>query len=288
LPKHDPEADYELLIPIQRGDRSRRPLFILPGGWGGELEFLVYATLARLIDPQLPLYGLRARRHANGGVGDATVEEIAAAALAEMRRFQPHGPYLLAGECVGGIVAYEMARQLRAAGETLDLLLLLDTARPSAALRHWFATSERLEHWRLVWEWKVRQPWQRHCEALAKLSLGEKCRYIWHRLSRERTWPATQPPQHPRADDRTILADYPKKLMAHTPKPYEGTVTLLVDEVVARGDRTLGWTGTHPGPLEIHVVPGDHKTYIREHAATAAAKLRDLLARAERSALPSA
>jgi thioesterase domain-containing protein len=54
-------------------------------------------------------------------------------AIDEMRRFQPEGPYLLAGECVGGVVAYEMARQLRAAGQELDLLLLLDTDRPSAA-----------------------------------------------------------------------------------------------------------------------------------------------------------
>jgi hypothetical protein len=76
--------------------------------------------------------------------------------------------------------------------------------------------------------------------------------------------------------------------MAHTPKPYHGAVTLLVDEIVSHRDPTLGWAGTHPGPLEIHVVPGDHKTYIREHAETAAAKLRELLAKAERASLQTA
>src|SRR5690606_5152771 len=56
-----------------------------------------------------------------------TFEEMANDYLAEIRMVQPHGPYLLAGFSGGGITAYEMARQLGDAGETVAQLVMLDT-----------------------------------------------------------------------------------------------------------------------------------------------------------------
>ncbi len=278
LPR-ETEAPYELLVPIQRGEPGRRPVFLVPGGWGGETEFLVYAALARQLDPALPLYGLRARRKADGGITDDPVEKMAADAISEMRRFQPEGPYLLGGECVGGVIAYEMASLLERGGERVDLLLLLDTDWPSASLRRWFDRSERRERWRLLWDARVRQPWLAHREKLSRLGFAEKCSYVWERLVRKRalTGSAAAP------DDRALLGEYPRKLMAHTPAPYSGSVSLLVAETVSLSNPTLGWAGAHHGPLEIHIVPGDHRSYIREHAPTAAAKLRELIARAEQA-----
>ena len=52
--------------------------------------------------------------------------------LAEVRRVQPEGPYLLGGFSGGGLTAYEMARQLLAAGEEVALLALLATRLPRA------------------------------------------------------------------------------------------------------------------------------------------------------------
>ena len=49
----------------------------------------------------------------------------------EIRTVQPHGPYLLGGECIGGVLAYEMARRLEEIGEKVELLVLLDTELPS-------------------------------------------------------------------------------------------------------------------------------------------------------------
>ncbi len=51
---------------------------------------------------------------------------MATAHIKSMRAVQPEGPYLLGGWCNGGLVAYEMARQLHAAGQTVDMLLLMD------------------------------------------------------------------------------------------------------------------------------------------------------------------
>ena len=90
-----------------------------------------YANLAAHMPPDQPIYGMKSR----GQVGLdelATLEEMAAYYLKELRKFQPHGPYMLGGYCFGGNVAYEMARQLRAEGEHVSLLALLDTAPSNA------------------------------------------------------------------------------------------------------------------------------------------------------------
>jgi thioesterase domain-containing protein len=62
----------------------------------------------------------------------------------QMRKQQPHGPYLLGGMCAGGVIAYEMASQLVRNGENVDLLVLLDAARPKAPKRPGRVTKQRL------------------------------------------------------------------------------------------------------------------------------------------------
>jgi hypothetical protein len=55
-----------------------------------------------------------------------TLEAIAATHVEQMRGIQPEGPYLLGGFCNGGLFAYEMARQLYAQGQAVDLLVLME------------------------------------------------------------------------------------------------------------------------------------------------------------------
>ena len=77
-----------------------------------------------------PLYCISHWAQGSGFVQAKTVEELASIHLAAMRAVQPHGPYRLAGFSFGGIVAFEMAQQLQRAGETIDLLFLLDPMHP--------------------------------------------------------------------------------------------------------------------------------------------------------------
>ena len=62
------------------------------------------------------------------------IPTMAARHVAELRKVQPHGPYRLAGFCVGGIIAFEMARQLRAAGEAVDRLIIVDSSATNARI----------------------------------------------------------------------------------------------------------------------------------------------------------
>jgi thioesterase domain-containing protein len=64
-----------------------------------------------------------------------SLEQITADYVHLIRAAQPHGPYILMGLCVAGLVAYEAARQLRQAGERVPLVVMADTWSPSYNVR---------------------------------------------------------------------------------------------------------------------------------------------------------
>lgn len=251
----------------------------MPGGWGGEVEFFVYTHIIRHLGPDLPIFGLKARGADGVHPPHRSVAEMAADYLSEIRTQQPCGPYLLGGECVGGVIAYEIACQLEALGEKVDLLVLLDTDVPTRASYKEFVAHERTERWRSFWEVQVAQPARRHLEKLAQLSLAEKWSYIRERTLRRGTAGAGTGSGDPEMPDRKAAGDYPRICFSHRLQPYGGTVTLLIDEESHRKDGNLGWHNVQTGGLEVHVLPGDHLSYIRSHAHTAAGKLRELIDR---------
>ena len=201
---------------------------------------------------------------------------MAATYLAELRTIQPRGPYHIGGECIGGIVAHEMARLLAASGDEVELLVLLDTEPPSrAGLKH-FVASERSERWRNFWQVRIAQPARDHLGKLSRMTLGGKLRYILERATR-RNRPRTNGSTPSPLDDRKLLTDYPRVLLSHVIQPYGGKLTLVIDETSHAASGTLGWENIHRGVLDVHVLPGDHISYIREHRTAVAEKLRELI-----------
>lgn len=119
---------WSSLVPIQpRG--SATPLFLIHGAEG---NVLLYRNLARHLGADQPVYGLQARGLNGDGRLDTTVEQMASRYLKEVMIAQPHGPYFLGGYCLGGIIAFEMAQQLKAMGEKVELVVMLDTYNPKA------------------------------------------------------------------------------------------------------------------------------------------------------------
>ena len=70
--------EKKFLVSIQKGGAGRRPLFLVAGGWGGEIEFLVYGELSRQIDPAQPIWGLKARGAGTAEAPHSSVTEMAA------------------------------------------------------------------------------------------------------------------------------------------------------------------------------------------------------------------
>jgi amino acid adenylation domain-containing protein len=104
---------------------ERPPLFLAHPAGG---HVICYRGLAVNLAPDQPVYGLQPRGLEDGREPIADLEEMAAFYVESIRRFRPRGPYRLGGWSFGGVVAWEMARQLRAAGEEVDLLAMLDTS----------------------------------------------------------------------------------------------------------------------------------------------------------------
>jgi len=112
------------LVPLQPG-RRKPPLFCIHPAGGA---VFCYLPLAAALGPDQPVYGLQARGLEPGERTATSVEQMAAQYLEEIRTLQPTGPYHLLGWSFGGLIAYEMGRQLQTQGERVALLALLDTA----------------------------------------------------------------------------------------------------------------------------------------------------------------
>ena len=115
-------------VPLLRAGHGR-PLFVLGDAWG---QLNSYAALVQQLDTERPVHGIRVPLAHEGC--RRTVAEVAQDAVAQLRVVQSSGPYSLLGYSFGGIVAYEMATELRAAGEPVSYLGLIDVLPPLAAL----------------------------------------------------------------------------------------------------------------------------------------------------------
>jgi len=96
---------------------------------GGAGHVFNYQKLADYLSEDQPFYGIQPPDWTGHRVEPPKVEELAAKYVAELQQFQPEGPYYLGGFCFGGMVVYEMARLLQAAGEEVAVLALIE---PSA------------------------------------------------------------------------------------------------------------------------------------------------------------
>jgi phthiocerol/phenolphthiocerol synthesis type-I polyketide synthase E len=114
---------WSALTPIRTGG-SKPPLFCMHGAGG---TAMMYRDLSRHLGDDQPFYGLQSQGLDGSCPPLTSIAEMAAVYVKEIRRVQPHGPYFIAGYCMGGTVAYEVAQQLHELGEPIALLALFDT-----------------------------------------------------------------------------------------------------------------------------------------------------------------
>jgi len=125
------QATREPPVIALQSERPGTPLAFVHGDVRGAGWYC--RRLAALAVPDAPLLVLPTL----GSEDDGTtwrIHSMAARHVAELRKVQPHGPYRLGGFCVGGMIAFEMARQLRAAGEEVERLIIIDSAATNARI----------------------------------------------------------------------------------------------------------------------------------------------------------
>ncbi len=281
------------LVPIQPLG-TRTPLFCVHA-LGGEV--LYYYRLARELGTDQPVYGLQARPlDGQAEAPQVTSEEMAAEYLDAVRSLQPAGPYLLAGYSFGGIVAFEMARQLTSAGEEVALLALLDEGVPSgdeaAVVDTAAVIADMVRH-----HTGGQEPAPvLHADELRGLPLeAQLARGLEILGSMEALGPGFDIPLL-----RGLALGWSSRATAgerYRVSTYPGRITLLrassVDPAALRElppqrrqifeDPTLGWGAVAAGGVEVHTIPGNHQTIIEApHVETLAEILGTCIARAER------
>ncbi|MGE5756703.1 MAG: non-ribosomal peptide synthetase, partial [Planctomycetaceae bacterium] len=115
------------LVAIQP-DGTRPPLFFVHPIGG---NVVCYHELARQLGEDQPFYGIQAAGLEGEAEPEARLEIMAARYIEAMRGVRPDGPYCLGGWSLGGVVAFEMARQLRGQGQEVARLFLIDSRAPS-------------------------------------------------------------------------------------------------------------------------------------------------------------
>jgi amino acid adenylation domain-containing protein len=117
------EIEWDTIVPI-KSTGAKPPIYLVHGSG---LNLLMFKPISEHFDAEQPLYGIQAI-----GIGKRvevpdTLEEVAAYHIKELLKVNPDGPYNLAGYSYGGIIAFEIARQLIAAGKKINLLGMIDT-----------------------------------------------------------------------------------------------------------------------------------------------------------------
>ena len=257
---------------------SRRPFFFLHGIWTGGAFYCF--PLARALSPDQPFYVLEPYRFDALQV-PPTLEEMAAAHIKVLRSVQSEGPYLLGGFCNGGLIAFEMARQLHQAGQQLDLLTII--APPSPAQYRSFYRATRLLADLMRWDQEEQSRWF--------LRSRHALRYLYQKVR----------PRDSRFDDfdqllriepglraifpaqAMLYADY-IGLLTHVearykPGYYPGKVTYFWarDELSA----VKAWhKEARSDAVEEYILPGTHMTGVTEHTAMLGEYLKQCLDRA--------
>ena len=150
LEREESVTHWRSLVTIQPTG-SASAIFAVPGVGG---NVLVFAKLAALLGRDQPFYGLQAIGLDGRQDPLTSVIDIAARYIAEIRSVRPEGPYLILGTCTGGVIAFEIAQQLKAVGEDVALMIL-ESWHPSSYESY---RTPPLAGWRRILQAGVRFP----------------------------------------------------------------------------------------------------------------------------------
>ncbi len=280
-----------------KGRGARLPLYLVHGVGGG--MFWGYANLARHLGPDQPLYAFKSR----GLEGQAewpTIEAMAENYIADLRAQQPAGPYQLGGYCFGGVVAFEMARQLQAQGESVSLLALINCSSPNSS----YGTAPA----RGTWGWKLRFSYnlgQWLKSFLFSWSMKERVDFVrWkYRLLWKKTVPAVAQNADTlvtadveemanvaaySAEQRRLWQTHVRALKDFQPRIYAGRLALFRTHghpLLCSFDEHYGWGDFVRGGIDVHIITGGHGSILTEpHVQVVATALTQCMREPEKPA----
>lgn len=252
-PERTPERSIPGVLPLQPTG-SKPPLFLIHPIGGSVFN---YMDLLQSIPAGQPVYGIESRG-LHGSAPQHRVEDMAAYYIEQIRTVQPEGPYHIAGHSFGGSIAYEIGRQLSAAGQPVGLIGVIDTFvsdafRESEEIRKIVTRPERS---------KVLVKDGAHVR-LTQGARGSAIRfgYRWtYRMLRSVGLPM------PRFLSRVVQANW-VAFEHYVPKASDVRVVLYRCQTRYAWDTTdylMGWGDLARGGVDVCEVVGDHQTMIQQ------------------------
>ena len=228
-------------LPLAQGVGENRPF----------LGLMLGPILARIMQP------------------DTSFEAIAAEVVAIIRSHRPHGPYLIGGWCTNGILAFEVARQLREAGESVPLLALGHAQNPVAYQR---ITPMQMRLSKAAY----------HLGVWLRLPLRAKPGYALDRLRGVLEEAGVAEADRLDGEFRPYGEAMERAAYRYSPGSYDGAVALFQpEERLTVLDGRPGWEAVVRGSIEAHDIPGSHGTMIAPpNIEIFAARLKEAIDRA--------
>ncbi len=239
------------VIPI-RSEGDKPPLYLIS-------QSLVFREVAEQLGPRQPVFAIRMSEEDAEQMGPSpSFEAIASYYANTIRRLQPNGPYRLGGWCVAGWLAYEVARQLQDAYNSVQLLVVVDAWAPAY--------------------WRDMSPWRR---ALAKFTYNiarvrlhlsnlprtHKLRFILDRL---RGWFSGAPDNNLTEDSTAIDRMVDKASERYNPGTFRGNALVFRSAEQPSGKFLpvdMGWARLLEEPPSVTSLPGDHRKILSGGAA---------------------
>jgi len=239
------------LVTIQKGSERKQPLFMVHP-IGGEVYF--YRDLAHQLGADQPLFAFQATSLSGKSAPYDDVETMASDYISELKAIGAKPPYLLGGSSFGGLVAYEMAQQLKAIGEEVRLLVMIDTPFPQEMPAH-------LTNSAAILDYLLKDKIPLDTEILNKLEPKAQIDYVLEE-ARLRGKSEVIPPHLGVPLFNTWIA-HQKATFDYIPKSYADDMVFFrhterMEHFPAAPHET--WLNYVEGKVEIHQVPGDHIT----------------------------
>ncbi len=267
----------------KEGATAVLPFFLLGG-------YATFHSLVESLRPETTLHSI--------GLQPALIEDLedpkslacmAEAFIRRIRERQPMGPYALGGWCSHGLLALEAARQLRALGESVALVVMMETPNPVAqqAYAPWKRSVARMQlKWNLV-EFEMAY--------LRRVSRTQAWNHVAERVNKKasKVWASLQ--GHFTGTKRDKEQENPLKKdpfevlyaagEAYRPAPYDGRVVLFRSKKKSfgfAGDLRMGWDNLLGDQFEIREIPGNHfSIYLDPNAQVLAKEIGDCLREAQ-------
>jgi non-ribosomal peptide synthetase component F len=285
---------------------TRTPFFYLHGDLSGGGFYSL--KLSRALGADQPFYVLPPQ-DVRLLPAAPSIEEMAAAHLAALRAVRPKGPYVIGGFCIGGLVAYEVAQQIEASGESVEMLLVIDAALEDKVLRalrslagavgallRWddHAKVDHFGRW-VLWRGRLIRWYGLNVQAQARVVLRrianrfvrafEVLRPRFRRAAHQSVNPAE--PNVPGKREHDVPSAFLWASAHYRPRPYHGPVALLLSDDVVRRGRNLSaeWQGLAP-EVRVHPLIGSHLECITAHVDTLAQTIQSCLQSVAASSRP--